>query len=97
MPANGFRFPEELWVIITDLKRHKPFRAELATALARATVDNSIRWEWVHTVGRAVHYYFYRDGCVLCQSGENGTDCFPYAKPMYMVLYGWVLPHHRRP
>ncbi len=35
----AMRFPEEIWVIITDLKRHKPFRAELDALLARAEMS----------------------------------------------------------
>ncbi len=31
------RFPHEIWVILTDLKRHKPLRAALGAILARTT------------------------------------------------------------
>ncbi len=76
------RFPEELWVMITDLKRHKRFRAELAAALARARVEITTQWTWEHTVGRAVHNYEVINGNVWVWAGHRLDDGvpFPYAE-----------------
>ena len=87
-------FPDEIWTMITDLKRHKPLRIALDKILSDVVISEDRRHDSVTFCNGRFSYerFFLNDGLVHTFFYSSLTDWgytnyFPYSSEDLSVFY----------